>query len=116
MWSERDASLIYEMHSALAQIEALIDREARDDFLADKAKPHALAMFFVMLGEAASKVSPSCRARHPNIDWQRIANLRHLIAHEYRRVDHALLWGVATTDAPRLKLELPSPPPPETFA
>ncbi|QLQ13672.1 MAG: DUF86 domain-containing protein [Brevundimonas sp.] len=50
--------------------------------------------------------------RDPEIAWQKIANLRHLIAHEYRRVDHLELWNIAIRDAPDLARQLPTPPPP----
>ena len=107
--------LVHEMLNTLAQIQTLVDGEARDQFLVDKAKPHALAMFFVILGEAASKVSKSLQAEHPDVPWQRVANLRHLIAHEYRRIDHDQLWAMAAKDAPQLRSGLPVPPPSDQF-
>jgi uncharacterized protein with HEPN domain len=110
LWSERDAALVEEMRMALASIADLIDGEDRDAFLADKAKPHALAMFFVVLGEAANKVSPKVKAAHPNLAWGYAAKLRHLIAHEYQKIDHEQLWEFATLDAPEMRSLLPEPP------
>jgi uncharacterized protein with HEPN domain len=52
---------------------------------------------------------------HPDVPWQRIAKLRHIIAHEYRRIDHGELWEIAINDIPRLAIDLPAPPPPEDF-
>ena len=110
MWSERDVALVEEMRSALASIADLIEGEDRTTFLADKAKPHALAMFFVVLGEAANKVSPALKGRHPDLAWGYAAKLRHLIAHEYQRIDHEQLWEFATLDAPEMQARLPQPP------
>ena len=115
LWSEpKDAAHIHDMLEALRLIRDLIDGEDEHAFLADKSKPHALAMFFVVLGEAANKVSRSMQTARPDIPWRTVANLRHIIAHEYRRIDHSELWRIATTDAPALSASLPPPPsPPE---
>jgi uncharacterized protein with HEPN domain len=108
----KDAAFLFEMHRCLTEIAEVIEGEDRDVFLADLSKPHRLAVVFLMLGEAANRISCGTWARHPEIEWQRIANLRHLIAHEYRKVDHAQLWQIATTDARALARILPSPPSP----
>lgn len=115
MWSERDVALVEEMRLTLNRIEALIAGEEQATFLADKAKPHALAMFFVVLGEAANKVSPELKSAYPDVAWDYAAKLRHLIAHEYRRIDHNQLWEFATLDVPVLRTNLPKPPSPPGF-
>jgi uncharacterized protein with HEPN domain len=101
------------MHKLLAEIATLIEGQTRDAFMADTAKPHALAMYFLRLGEAANRTSRNTWGDHPQIPWQKLANLRHLIAHEYRRIDHLELWKLAIVDAPMLALDLPKPPAPK---
>lgn len=108
----KDAAFIFEMHRSLAEIADFIEGESREEFLADRSKPRALTTFFLTLGEAANRVSRPTWALHPQIEWQQIANLRHLIAHEYRKVDHAEIWRIAITDAPKLAQTLFKPPPP----
>lgn len=108
----KDAAFVFEMHRSLKDIAELIAGETREAFLADRSKPHALAMYFLTLGEAANRISRASWALHPEVEWRKIANLRHLIAHEYRKIDHAELWRIATTDAPALAQTLLVPPPP----
>jgi uncharacterized protein with HEPN domain len=100
------------MHGVLADISALIEDQDRDAFLADISRPHALAMHFIRLGEAANRVGRDTWSAYPQIAWQKMANLRHLIAHEYKIVDHAELWTIATVHVPQLRDALPKPPPP----
>lgn len=109
----KDAAHIFEMHQLLADVANMTGDHAEDAFLADIYKPHALAMYFLRLGEAANRVSRSTWAIYPEIAWQKLANLRHLIAHEYRSIDHAELWKLAMVDAPLLAQTLPRLPPPE---
>ena len=35
-----------------------------------------------VIGEAASKLTPAAKQSHPEIDWEKITGLRHLIVHE----------------------------------
>lgn len=117
MWSDpRDAAHVHEMVARIAAIESLVADRDRDAFLSDIALPHALALHFLVLGETANRLSEPFRAALPQIEWRKIVNLRHLIAHEYRRIDHAELWRLSLTHIPELKSALPSlPPPSEIF-
>jgi uncharacterized protein with HEPN domain len=107
-----DAAHLFEMHRSLDDIARLVEGENEEAFLADGSKPHALAVFYLTLGEAANRITRQTWALHPDIEWQQIANLRHLIAHEYRKVDHRQLWDIARSDAASLAVSLPKPPPP----
>ncbi|MDZ4364370.1 DUF86 domain-containing protein [Brevundimonas sp.] len=116
MWSEpRDAALVYEMMERISLIEGLVSGRQRDAFLADMSLPHALALHFPVLGETASKLSKSFRAEVPGVEWQKVINLRHLIAHEYRLIDHAELWRLCFDEVSQLKAALPDLPPPATI-
>ena len=108
----RDAAFLFEMHRILREIADLVEGQVREDFLADRFKPDALAVRFLMLGEATNRIGRGTWALHPQIEWRRIANLRHLIAHEYRKIDHGELWKIAATEAPLLARTLPFPPTP----
>lgn len=113
MWSDpNDAAYVHELHERLNWICGLTERLDHDAFLNDRHAPDALAMNFLALGEAANQLSEGFRGRFPDVEWRRIINLRHLIAHHYRKIDHAELWRIASEEAPRLKASLPYPPPP----
>lgn len=53
-----------------------------------------------IVGEAASNVSESAMAAHPDVDWRSIARLRIALAHHYHRTDPDLIWSYATVEAP----------------
>jgi uncharacterized protein with HEPN domain len=63
---------------------------------------------FEVIGEAANRVSPSFRASHPEIPWQRIVAQRNVLAHEYGEIEPALVWRVATLRIPELIQHLQS--------
>ncbi|MHB1166082.1 MAG: HepT-like ribonuclease domain-containing protein [Candidatus Nanopelagicales bacterium] len=62
-----------------------------------------------MVGEAASNVSESAMAIHPDVDWRSIARLRIVLAHHYHRTDPDLVWPNATVEAPAFASGRPRP-------
>lgn len=70
-----------------------------------------------VIGEAAAKVSKQFRDSHPEIPWRPIIAQRHILVHEYGRIDDDKIWRVATVYVPQLialvePLLPPAPPDP----
>ena len=61
-----------------------------------------------VLGEAAYKLSEEFRSRHTRVPWPKILGMRHILVHDYFRIDHDIVWGVVETDLPVLKPEIES--------
>lgn len=87
--------------------------EEADDILAftreqtrDKKTMKAVMRSIEIMGEAARHVSAGCKAAYPEIPWQSITDMRNFIAHEYFRVDDALVWQVAVKEIPEIREKL----------
>jgi len=59
-----------------------------------------------VVGEAASRVSPEVRERHPSIPWRQIVAMRNRLIHGYDVLDFDVLWNTVTLEMPRLIAEL----------
>ena len=105
----RDSAYLHTMREALAKVERQVEGVDYPRFLTDLHVADAVALQLAVVGEAASKVTPDFRDSHPEIAWRKIIGLRHLIAHEYEKLDPARLWDVAINHAPRLHAALPEP-------
>jgi uncharacterized protein with HEPN domain len=68
----------------------------------DKYQWLGLVKCIEIIGEAATKVTPERRQRHPEIAWTDIAGMRHRLVHDYDRIDYDLVWDTATKDLPPL--------------
>ena len=55
-----------------------------------------------IIGEAASKVSPSLQTRYQDIEWGPIISLRNRLIHGYDSIDRDILWQIIATDLPAL--------------
>lgn len=57
----------------------------------------------MIIGEACWRVSPSVKSRNSDILWKRIAGMRHILVHDYFRVDWDVVFATARDDVPDLK-------------
>lgn len=69
----------------------------------DVALQAATLHWLLIIGEAASRVSPDLRKRHPEIPWREIVDFRNLVAHAYDQVKLEEIWRVVEHDLPELE-------------
>ncbi len=50
------------------------------------------------VGEAASKLSPEFRDRHPELPWPSIMGMRHKLVHAYFEVDLDMVWHTTVNE------------------
>lgn len=65
-------------------------------FLTNRDLIDATAFRIQHIGEAANKLSPALRERHPRLPWRLMVNMRNLLAPAYDYVDPASVWRAAT--------------------
>ena len=58
--------------------------------------------------EAAGHLSDELKGRHPEVDWRKLAGLRVVLAHVYRRVDPDIVWRALKEHLPTLKAVITS--------
>lgn len=66
----------------------------RDVFLVDDMIQDAVYRNFLVIGEAAKRVSEATRALDPSIPWRAMAGLRDVMVHQYERVRADLVWQI----------------------
>jgi uncharacterized protein with HEPN domain len=98
----RDAANLYDMLEAAREAYDLVSRTQADTFLRDRVLQRALERMLELVGAAARRVTVKFQAGHPEIEWRGIIGQRNILAHEYGRIKHALLFQTAKEDAPSL--------------
>ncbi|MGH7149249.1 MAG: HepT-like ribonuclease domain-containing protein [Planctomycetota bacterium] len=74
----------------------------RSELDSDRMLNLSLVRLLEILGEAAARVPPEERTKHPGIPWMQIAALRNRLIHAYDEVDFDVLWQIVTEDLPPL--------------
>jgi uncharacterized protein with HEPN domain len=97
---------------------ALAAKHSRADLDADRMLQLSRVRLVEIVGEAAGRVSPNTRQKHPQIPWLQIAGMRNRLIHGYDFVDYEILWQTVGEDIPALvaALEPLIPPTPDAPA
>jgi len=77
------------------------DRQ-RSDLDTDRQLLLSIVKTIEIIGEAASKVSPSVQEKHTEIPWHAIITMRHRLVHGYFDIDHEVVWQTLLSDLPTL--------------
>lgn len=99
---ERDAAYLWDMLNAAREAHMAVENLTPDAFVEDWLRRRALERTLEVLGEAARKVSEEFRTAHPDIDWRGLIGQRNVLAHEYGRINHRLLFEAANDRLPAL--------------
>ena len=60
------------------------------------------------LGEAVRRLPETFRDLHPSQRWGAMLGTRNLVAHEYSRIDHDIIWNALQVEVPKLRSFLES--------
>lgn len=78
----------------------------RPQFLQNELVQSAVLQKLIVIGEAASRLSPEIRTEYPNIEWAGIVAFRNIAVHAYFNVDWEIVWTTARKDVPPLRQQI----------
>jgi len=89
------------------------DGKLRSDLDDDRMLLLAIIKSIEIIGEAASKVSDTCRAEYDNIPWRDIIGMRNRLSHGYYDLNLDIVWETVQSDLPNIINSLNQIIPPE---
>lgn len=103
-----DTVALRHMRDHVAEAITLSKGRSRADLDRDRVLALALIKLVEIVGEAASRVSPSNQCRIVEIPWPQIIGTRNRLVHGYDAVDLDILWRIITDELPELLQRLDS--------
>jgi uncharacterized protein with HEPN domain len=100
-----DRGRVQDILDAIKRIERYAKR-GRRVFEEDELVHTWMIHHIQIIGEAASKLTPSFRKTHHNIPWPQIIKMRHVLVHDYFGIDLAEVWAAVERDLPALKRQV----------
>lgn len=96
------------LQDMLESINEVIDSTppAKAAFDADKFLRSHVLRHIQIIGEVAWRLSGAFKDSHPQVPWKLIAGMRHVLVHDYFRVDWNEVFRTATHDSPMLKVQI----------
>jgi uncharacterized protein with HEPN domain len=98
----RDDAFLFDILEASRIVMQYVSDKSLDKFLQDLQCQDAVVRRFILIGEAARRISPETQDRYPQIPWHEMISMRNLVIHEYEDIDLLILWDTAHRDLPKL--------------
>jgi uncharacterized protein with HEPN domain len=99
---DRDRATLLDLRLASQRILEFIADQDLESFVHDLKTQSAVTLQILILGEAAKRLSPGFRDRHPEIPWSDIMRMRDKLIHHYESMDPGEIWQAAQGDIPFL--------------
>ncbi len=99
----RDKERLLHILEAINTIE-----ESRKKYNSENAEKDPIVYYgFVkhveIIGEAVYMLSQEFKASHPEVEWDSIEGMRHVLVHGYYQIKPQQLWDTIDIDIPQLK-------------
>jgi uncharacterized protein with HEPN domain len=91
-----------DMLAAIARIEEYTAKGEKS-FLASYLIQDAVIRQLSVIGEAAAKLPPAVRSRHPTIPWKSIVGMRNILIHDYSNIQIPRIWETVERELPVLR-------------
>jgi uncharacterized protein with HEPN domain len=97
-----DRERLLDIKEAIDKIDERTSRDI-DGFADDEMQQVWVIHHLQIVGEAAGRLSEGLRAAHPEIPWEKMIGMRHVLVHGYFHVDLDVVWSVIERDLPLLR-------------
>ena len=97
-WQER----IEDILEAIAEIQDFTRDMSLEQFRDDSKTLKAVALDFIVIGEAAAHVPEDVSAASSEIAWSVMRGMRNRLVHDYFGMDPVILWDTIRNDLPPL--------------
>ena len=105
-----DDDRVREIYRVIAETNARLkdlhlDKDAflNDDSSQGRMNADGIFMCVFRVAEEAGNISKEVQAVYPDIPWRAIYGMRNIFAHDYGKLDRAIIWSAITDDFPVLK-------------
>lgn len=97
---------VADMRAAIRAIRRYTSDVTREEFFANNMLFDSVIRQFIVLGEAASRVSVDIQEKHPDIPWDEMRRLRNFVVHQYDEINRQTIWDTIHKDLPSLNLQI----------
>ena len=102
MRSSKDRSALFDIRDNAALAKEFLGSLTLSEFTADRRAFYAATRALEIISEAARRLAPSVRERHPDPPWRAIVGVGNVLRHNYDDVAEEQVWRTVLEDLPAL--------------
>ena len=95
---------IAHINDAIDNIREALAEQTKASFTDNMMLRFAVERLLEIISEASRHIPPEMKAKEPNINWRRLADLGNWLRQAYHRTDPGILWDMVENDLEVLKI------------
>jgi uncharacterized protein with HEPN domain len=95
---------IAHINDAIDNIREALAEQTKASFTSNMMLRFAVERLLEIISEASRHIPPEIKAKEPDINWRRLADLGNWLRHAYHRTDPGILWDMVENDLEPLKI------------
>lgn len=99
----RDTGRLLHILEQLQNVEEFVAGKSLEDLQQDKLLQYAVVKSIEIIGEAAYMLSLQFKEGHPQVAWNEIVKMRHVLVRGYYHISPPMVWGIIQDDLPELR-------------
>jgi uncharacterized protein with HEPN domain len=92
MPSDRSRLALFDIRDNVRLAWSFVDGLSEEAFEGDRRTFYAVTRCLEIISEAARRLSPEMRARHPDLPWRAIMGVGNVCRHDYDNVAEDFVW------------------------
>ena len=98
----KDPGRLQHMLEIALLLEREKDKHSLDSIKEDKLAFYGLAKMVEIIGEASYKLTHEFKETHPQLPWEEMEGMRHIMVHGYYSISPERLWTTIQNDIPEM--------------
>lgn len=99
----RDSERLKHIQAAINNLVNNSSKYSLEELLADPIAYYGFVKLVEIIGEATYKLTKEYRADHPEVPWDVMEKMRHILVHDYYSINPEQLWDTVRIDIPEIK-------------
>ncbi len=99
----RDKERLLHIIEAIDNINEFVENKTFEIYKNDKILRFAVIKNLEIIGEAAYLLTKEFKANNPNIEWNEMIGMRHILVHGYYQIKDEIIWATIETELSLLK-------------
>ena len=102
----RDRGRLEHILEAIENALEFTENVSFDEFKTNAMLRYAVVKCVEIVGEASYKLTNEFREQHPDIEWDEIISMRHILVHGYYQIENKIVWDTVKEYLPILKKKM----------
>lgn len=102
----RDKERLNHILESINRILTFTEGKSKEDLEADSLNFFGIVKNIEIIGEASYKLTSAYKTQYPDVPWEAISKMRHVLVHDYYQIDLDQVWNVINSDLKLLRTQI----------